>query len=502
MIRSVALALCLSLAASPAFAAGFYFGDNGAKALLQGGAFTAQADDLSALQYNPAGLAQLEGLHAMVDGQVMIHEVAFTRRGTDGVALPCPGGSGECTVRNAGGPFLLPSVGVSYGFKLAGRTFTVGAGAYGPPAVGRYNFPKPDLNSTNRGEYLRTAPQRYALVSNDIFIVYPSLSLSYELVPRKLMVGAVFQLVLSTFDITQAISSQLFEAKTLTEEDPSFDSLIRMKMSGGPGVTGVFGVLYKPLETLGFGVSVRPPVPVKARGTLDIELGRAAKAFNATVMGNQAELQLTLPLEIRVGARWKPLAQLGINADFVYQGWNSVDAIRLTPLDVTLQLGAADPQKVEAVSLEKKWNATFSGRLGATYDFGKWVSAHGGVLFETQSSPPQYTSIDFTHFTRVFVTAGASAHLGPVDVVAGVAFTPVTTLKVTDSQVVAANTDPSIRTVIGNGDFSSGGASIVFGVRGHFLEPKPASPMPEPAPLTPPPDAPTPLPAAEPTPAT
>ena len=42
--------------------------------------------------------------------------------------------------------------------------------------------------------------------------------------------------------------------------------------------------------------------------------------------GDQAELAFTMPLELRVGARDSASKTWGVNADFVYQGWNSLDA--------------------------------------------------------------------------------------------------------------------------------------------------------------------------------
>ncbi|MDD1713499.1 MAG: hypothetical protein LUQ69_10075, partial [Methanoregulaceae archaeon] len=63
MGRSPLLVALIALAvAGTARASGFYFGDEGAKAMAQGGAFTGQADDMTALMYNPAGLARQSGI--------------------------------------------------------------------------------------------------------------------------------------------------------------------------------------------------------------------------------------------------------------------------------------------------------------------------------------------------------------------------------------------------------------------------------------------------------
>ena len=58
--------LVLLFTASTSFAAGFRLPEAGAKAMGMGFAFTAQADDPSAIYFNPAGLTQLKGQNVMV----------------------------------------------------------------------------------------------------------------------------------------------------------------------------------------------------------------------------------------------------------------------------------------------------------------------------------------------------------------------------------------------------------------------------------------------------
>jgi len=56
VLVSTLTVLFLSVVSS-AFGAGFHIHDQGAKAMGMGNAFVAQADDPSALFYNPAGIA-------------------------------------------------------------------------------------------------------------------------------------------------------------------------------------------------------------------------------------------------------------------------------------------------------------------------------------------------------------------------------------------------------------------------------------------------------------
>jgi len=59
--KMVPVLLVLLFTASTSFAAGFRLPEAGAKAMGMGFAFTAQADDPSAIYFNPAGLTQLKG---------------------------------------------------------------------------------------------------------------------------------------------------------------------------------------------------------------------------------------------------------------------------------------------------------------------------------------------------------------------------------------------------------------------------------------------------------
>jgi long-subunit fatty acid transport protein len=201
-------------------------------------------------------------------------------------------------------------------------------------------------------------------------------------------------------------------------------------------------------------------------------------------------------MELKFGVRLTPMERLGINADFVYQGWQSVDQFLLTPKDVNLVLSGT-PSPVEPFAIPKKWVGSFSGRVGASFDVIKYLTVHAGVLFETGASPQEYYAIDFAHPTRVMVTGGVTGHLGPVDVLAGIAFSPTVTSSITASEVRRGSTDPTVPAgVVGAGIYNSGGFSILLGVRARFpSKPKPTPEVEEPAPAPAP--APTPAPAPE-----
>jgi long-chain fatty acid transport protein len=492
--------LCALCVAGVAHASGFYLGDNGAKAMLQGGAFTAQADDATAMQHNPAGLAQQPGFSFLADLQVIRHDVSYLRQ--DPGFDPANPSTIINKVNNVPEPFLLPFFAATYGFPIAGRTFTVGVGLFAPPSQGRYKYPEPNYTKdgmTYAERPNKYSPQRYALITNDIIIAYPTLSLAYDIHPR-IQVGISAQLTVSQFQQSQMMygGDALGSNPTRqTMENPDYDARVAIDLPGQVGFTGILGLMARPTDWLSIGASFRPPIPFKSRGKITVDLpqffvdanaqvvgangGSCSSAAQATVTNCEAELVMTLPAELKIGARVVPIEGLGINVDFTYQGWNSIDQLLLTPQSVSLEsMGNSTP--IAAFGVKKNWMATFSGRVGATYRVIKYLSVSAGALYETGAAPTSTYSVDWTHPSRFIFTGGVTGHLGPIDLIAGALFTPTVTTVVGDSIVARGQTNPEIAPPVGNGIYTSGAWGLNFGVRGHFgAAPPVAKPLVAPA---------------------
>ncbi len=458
-----------------ASASGFYMSENGAKTLMMGGAFAGQADDLSAIQHNPAGLSQLTGFNFMLDGQLVFHDINFRRldRGFDPNNPPM---SPANEVQNQGGPFLVPMIGAGHGFKLLGRTLFIGVGVYGPPAHGHYKFPAPNYERDAMGRYVETplkyAPQRYTLIENNILVIYPSLSIAMEVVPNRFSLGVSLQPVFTQFYFTQSVTSirrVLPEPMRQAQEDPTFDSVVTVNLPMQYSqFTAVFGALVRPTNWLQLGVSFRPQVMINAKGKIDIDLGEAATGLGTTVMGDTTWLSLRLPAELKVGLHVKPISKLGINFDFVYQGWQSVQEIVVTPEDVSLRVGTGQPMPVTPFRIQKQWKAAYNFRLGAAYQLFPWLALHLGGWYETGAIPREYIGVDFLHFERFFLTGGVGVKVWKLEVLLGAAGSPSTTYAVPTSEVRGGSTEPEPASIVGTGVYTSGSFMATLGIRGRF----------------------------------
>src|SRR5262245_58785250 len=72
--KAIALVLAAPVALLPSLARanGFQVSEHGAAATSMVGAFTAKADDASAIFYNPAGLSMTRGLQAYVGATILV----------------------------------------------------------------------------------------------------------------------------------------------------------------------------------------------------------------------------------------------------------------------------------------------------------------------------------------------------------------------------------------------------------------------------------------------
>lgn len=469
MHKRFALAAALWALPAVGWAAGFEIPDNGTQALGRGGAFTAVANDGAAIEYNPAGLAQQDGLQFTLDANLFNHSVDFTRTtpagDNDKVAIQ--------TVHNSAGGFLAPMGALSYSKSfLPLDRLTVAFGIYGPPAVGKYTFPAGDANAA------ADAPNRYQLIKNDIFIAYPTLSAAYKLpIPGIFAaVGVSGQMVISDFKFNQDLYAQPTLAsilpgsfkpdssghspgmggtfcpgpsgdpschKTATTgspaasptslrlEDPIWDANVDVDVTGKKTYTAILGALVK-VGPVAVGASYRPGYHLHADGTLKVSLPGMLTApkpdaapngpsstlgAQATVSGDQTSLDLDWPSVLRAGVDVDvpPVpGKLDVSADWTYETWSVVDQFVLTPHNVTINANANGTPislPVAPVNIPKNMKNSQSYRLGVQYEPPVPVvklQVRAGGYYEKSAIPEDFTTIDLAHFDRYAVTGGAS----------------------------------------------------------------------------------------------
>ena len=122
-------------AASLSLAAGFKVSEQGAKAMGMANAFTAQADDPSALYYNPAGIAYLKGAQVNLGALVIaVPQTEFT--GTTPLTGTVPLGNGTSPVYEKAKRdlFIAPTLYATYSLENIPLSFGLGINSIYPLA--------------------------------------------------------------------------------------------------------------------------------------------------------------------------------------------------------------------------------------------------------------------------------------------------------------------------------------------------------------------------------
>ena len=132
--KVLSVLVVLLFAATSAMAAGFRLPEQGAKAMGMGMAFTAQADDPSAIYYNPAGIVQLEGQNVMIGG-TYIRENGADFNGTTPLTLNTSTGVFDSTSETQEDlDFVIPN---AYWTRKAAPDFAYGVGIFAPFGLGQ-----------------------------------------------------------------------------------------------------------------------------------------------------------------------------------------------------------------------------------------------------------------------------------------------------------------------------------------------------------------------------
>lgn len=173
-------ALALALASSPAAAEGFSLYAQGAKAVGLGGAFAAQADDPSALFYNPGGLALLKKRKA---GALGVAVSTFNESLYQGLAP----GVGAGTAAEQSTPVEFPAH--LYAVLPLGERGVVGVGIYSPFLL--------STQWQDEGEFAG----RFVATGAEITTYDVNPTLGFKLTPKLgIGIGVTYRLATISFD--------------------------------------------------------------------------------------------------------------------------------------------------------------------------------------------------------------------------------------------------------------------------------------------------------------
>jgi long-chain fatty acid transport protein len=361
---------------SLAGANGFNLGGLGTRAQSMGGAFVGIADDFSAVFWNPAGAA---GFKQTVFGFNAFDLVPrATYRMEVDISLDYPEGIDAKTETTH---YLGGLAGY---YKPLSSKVVVGLGIGTPSGQGLV-WDGEDF----QGDFDAAAYERSVKVG--MFSFSPLISVRFS---EKLSVGATFNLNYGMFERKMPVFAYVLEGQGQYEENLN-----------GWGVGATFGVLWKPVDKLGVGLTVRTPSTVTFKGTASMY------ALSLLELPESSELtrKITWPLWIAGGVSFRPVPRLLLSADVHWTQWSKLERFTSDYADsfwVTLMQQAG----LEGEYLH--WEDAFQFRFGAEFLLNATTALRAGYYNDQAPGPVEPMNVLLpTHTFNVF-TAGVGKTVG------------------------------------------------------------------------------------------
>lgn len=388
--------------ATLSFGAGFKINEQGAKAMGMANAFVAQADDPTALYYNPAGIAYLKGAQVNLGGLVIaVPQTEFT--GTTPVSGNVPLGSGSSPVheRAKRDVFIAPSLYGTYSLESLPLTFGLGVNSIYPLAKSW------DSSGAfrNQNENISIKPINFqptvAYRFDDLnFSVAAGLNVSHVIVSlqKKAYVNS----------ITGGAPFGAFELGDLGVDGTATD------------LGWNAGLLWKPRKDLSFGLAYRSEITWHIKGDANFlatsPAGLGAMGVNyATIPSgllpfyrerftSSASTDITLPDSLNLGVAWKPTDRLTLEFDAERTGWSSYKKLEIS-FEPSSPLNAFNNKPAA-----KNWKDVWAYRLGAQYAYNKNLDLRAGYAYDENPAPDATVGPELPDSDRYNVTMGLGIH--------------------------------------------------------------------------------------------
>ncbi len=398
--------------APDAIAGGLYTADRGVRPLGRGGAFVAGADDLGAIWYNPAGLADA-GSSVLVDFAWLNFSAEYTRR-TNVVDAGGTVRTVEFPQVRGTSPFLpIPTMAGSYQFGEEKR-LTAAFGIFAPyTAIASYPL-------TVDGQ---PSPSRYSLVSLEgSALVAAGGYLAYK-PTEEFRVGGGLQALVGKFQSTVVFSASPADRVIGAPEDPQYDAFSQLDVGPIVAPSANFGMIAAPGKVVRLGVSGQLPFWVNAPAAVRVRLPTAAPFDRARQEGEDANVRFRLPPVARAGIEFRTdiseESRLRIELTYVREFWSMHDSIDIRAENIRLYdvTGFPSPFGVAPISLPRNFQDSNSIRLGTEYSLKNllsdyWFDLRAGISYETSAIPKAWVSPLTYDADKLIGSAGGSLHIG------------------------------------------------------------------------------------------
>ncbi|HEY3196896.1 MAG TPA: outer membrane protein transport protein, partial [Nitrospirales bacterium] len=325
------------------FAGGFALNEMSAAATGKGTAFVGEANDPSAIFYNPAGITQLPGTQLMIGASLIKLDSTFRSSTTN-----------ETTQLQDQFP-VLPHIFITHRFKRWDERLSIGFGIYTPFGI------VIDWPDNYQGRF---APYDARL---RLTVFNPTIAFQAT---RKLSIAAGLQ-------VTYAGAG--FEQKFAIPAFGIGESKARIHGLTAHPIGWNVGALYHITETTSAGIQFRSELQAKFNGDADFT-GPAAALFTNTKFSSS----IKLPPRIVAGVSTKIVPRWTINGEIEWQGWNTVGTIPKTFTTTADSPAAQSGLNDRGV---RNWKNSWVYKVGAEFAATDRLALRGGYFYDESAIP-------------------------------------------------------------------------------------------------------------------
>jgi len=345
-----------AVAGSSARAAGIAVDLQSARGVGMAGSLVGAVDDASGIYFNPAGIAQGQGLEVMLGAAPIIP--SFTVKN--------PAGQDLNGVSN-----IIPPV-HTYATWGIDDNWTVGLGITTPYGL--------------KVEWPAGWEAREVIIKADLKIFDVNPTVAYRNGPFR--IGGGVQIVRATVELTKDIN--LLD-----------NGYVGVDLGAGAwGVGGNVGIQYEAVpKVLQFGATYRSSVNLNFNG--NAHFSNVPPAYTGTFKDQTASTSLKLPDTFGFGVAVHPTPELLLDVDVNYYAWQQFQAIDIKFQDPSLNIYEA-----------KQWHHSWNYRIGAEYTLSEHVQLRAGILYDKTPSPTYTLLPDIPDTDRINVGIGGTYRWG------------------------------------------------------------------------------------------
>jgi len=393
---TIVLAAALLAFAPAAHGAGFLIYEHGVAAMAMGGAFTAVANNPSAIWHNPAGLSWVEGTQVLLGATFIIPSGSVNMPSPPNPSPP-PLLLGPTTFKQANQVFTPPNVYITH--KFSDRV-TAGIGFMAPFGLGT-EWP----NTTNS-----PFPLRYLGYKNDMKTFFVNPTIAVKLLDR-LSVGFGVSYIFSdlTLDLYQSVVLPPPPAVGLPYDVPT-----AMKGSGDSFNFNA-GVLYKG-KGFSLGASYRSHFNIKYSGTVNLD-NQFVPAPLQPYIPPEGTVTTTFkfPAILTVGLAIDISEKLLWSFDFHTYFWGRFDSY-------TADIVFPSPYPAQTLTAPQNWKDAHCTRTGFQYKASDKLTLRLGGFYDETPQPVETMDPNLPDNDRWAVTGGVGYKIGKFTIDVGCHF--------------------------------------------------------------------------------